>query len=305
MAEAATASGPLAGVMLQPKDASSKFKQWLFTPGVLELMATALLFAVGILVCVVGEEMDFITALYLITQLVTTIGYGDIVPMSNGLRIFLSFYVLAALVILAHYLGSLIGQMQDRLAKLDDLELSRTGLRQVNCLQNQRLKPLVFSSVLLFLMILFGMVFYGALEPCSCSYGVTQVPFCDESSYDSCAATGGNTKDYAQAFYMSVITLTTIGLGDFVPETRAGRWVGIFWMLAGTGICASWVGALTAFIFEHQQAQKVKAAIPDSEALFRALDERKGGFLTKAEHHLYTLTMQGLLSAELLQYLEK
>merc|ERR1719334_551839 len=108
-----------------------------------------------------------------------------------------------------------------------------------------------------------------------------------------------------QTFYMSVITLTTIGLGDYVPESRAGRWIAVFWMLIGTAVCAAWVGSLTSFFFDRDQTSKKKEVAPKTKDLFKSMDGDSDGYLQKAEHHLYLLTLNGVLTAEMLQTLEE
>jgi len=53
-----------------------------------------------------------------------------------------------------------------------------------------------------------------------------------------------------QSLYFSVITLTTVGYGDFSPATFAGRLFTIFYVLAGVGI----IVALVAEIASHASA---------------------------------------------------
>jgi hypothetical protein len=99
----------------------------------------------------------------------------------------------------------------------------------------------------------------------------------------------------SEAFYFSVITLTTVGFGDFTPESRVGRWVCIVWMIFGVGATANWIGALSSFLFEHETAKK-QADAPSADDLFEALDADHDGYLSRAEHHLYLLRQQGVLS---------
>jgi len=41
---------------------------------------------------------------------------------------------------------------------------------------------------------------------------------------------------YIDAFYMSAVTLTTVGFGDFVPHTNLGKIFTSFYILFGVGI---------------------------------------------------------------------
>lgn len=43
------------------------------------------------------------------------------------------------------------------------------------------------------------------------------------------------------ALYFSVVTLTTVGFGDFAPETAAGKIFTIFYILVGLGLISGFV----------------------------------------------------------------
>ena len=42
---------------------------------------------------------------------------------------------------------------------------------------------------------------------------------------ERCAETGGNVKTLVDAVYMAVISFSTVGFGDFTPDTKAGNWL--------------------------------------------------------------------------------
>lgn len=47
--------------------------------------------------------------------------------------------------------------------------------------------------------------------------------------------------NWIDSLYFSVITLTTIGYGDFSPQTDAGKLFTIFYILIGIGIILSFI----------------------------------------------------------------
>jgi voltage-gated potassium channel len=50
---------------------------------------------------------------------------------------------------------------------------------------------------------------------------------------------------WIDAYYTSVITLTTVGYGDFTPKTDIGKIFTTLYILAGVGVIASFVTAVT------------------------------------------------------------
>ncbi|SNT27137.1 Ion channel [Ekhidna lutea] len=49
---------------------------------------------------------------------------------------------------------------------------------------------------------------------------------------------------YLDAFYFSFITLTTIGFGDFAPQTDAGKIFTIIYITIGVGIILAFINTL-------------------------------------------------------------
>lgn len=50
--------------------------------------------------------------------------------------------------------------------------------------------------------------------------------------------------NYLDAFYFSFITLTTIGFGDFAPQTDAGKIFTIIYIIVGVGIILAFINTL-------------------------------------------------------------
>merc|ERR1719327_533361 len=100
------------------------------------------------------------------------------------------------------------------------------------------------------IFLLFGCVFFRFFEHCTCSYGLNQVGGCKDEEFDVCVNSGGFVKDWASSFYMSAITLTTIGFGDYQPRTVLGRIIGILWMIMGTACTGSTLTLLSQLMFE-------------------------------------------------------
>jgi len=62
--------------------------------------------------------------------------------------------------------------------------------------------------------------------------------------------------DYLDSLYFSVITLTTVGYGDFSPQTRGGKIFTIFYIFIGLGMILSFLH--TVFDHFNQERQGYK-----------------------------------------------
>jgi voltage-gated potassium channel len=52
---------------------------------------------------------------------------------------------------------------------------------------------------------------------------------------------------FGDALWWAIVTLTTVGYGDIVPETTAGRWVAVAIMITGIAVLGLLAGALSSF----------------------------------------------------------
>lgn len=60
---------------------------------------------------------------------------------------------------------------------------------------------------------------------------------------------------WIDSLYFSIITLTTIGYGDFSPQTDAGKLFTIFYILIGIGIILTFIDT----VYNHYNDQKAQA----------------------------------------------
>jgi voltage-gated potassium channel Kch len=61
---------------------------------------------------------------------------------------------------------------------------------------------------------------------------------------------------FFQSIYFSVITLTTVGYGDFSPQTFGGRLFTIFYVLIGVGIIVAFVTQIAHHASEDRAERK-------------------------------------------------
>ena len=60
-------------------------------------------------------------------------------------------------------------------------------------------------------------------------------------------ATNPGFKTYRDSLWWATVTLTTVGYGDIVPETSAGRWAAVVIMLTGVAVLGLLAGSLASF----------------------------------------------------------
>ena len=145
--------------------------------------------------------------------------------------------------------------------------------------------------------VIIGTLYYGYFEACSCSYGASFVEGCDPNL---CELTGGMQKTYIDSFYMSVVTLSTVGFGDETAVSRKGQIFGVFWMLLSVGAMVNFVGHLTDLINGHTTYQKTKEVTED---LFDRMDEDHNGTLDKLGFLKLQLALHNLASEEKVRFL--
>lgn len=289
--------------------------------------ATVCLVVVGVVAGVYVEGWQFLTALYFVVQVVTTIGYGDFTPTHEVTKVLCAFYVLCALVIIAYCLNLFtesISQMESdfirkklrameavafnnqtrgSLTKMSAAELEKVDMQMYK--KYGALNKLLAATIGAVISIIFGMVFYATYEKCSCSFGKSQVPGCSNASFSTCAATGGYVQTWGTSFYMSVITLTTVGFGDHAPKSMLGRLVGIFWMVFGVASMANWVAKLSEyFLQEHLESQE-RLREQVTEDSFKEMDKNNDGNVDRDEYRAYILVKHGLVTREDLDIIDK
>lgn len=274
--------------------------RWWYRP-VIMISSVVLWIAFGVIVIDRLEGWTYHTGIYVIVQIVTTIGYGDVTVASPKSKLFMSFYVLFTLLFLANVVTEAMGHL---------IDYEKTKMRRVMRRMEKRVRADIhndeqarekfaalndlLSAFLLFVVfVAFGTIFFSMYESCTCSFGETLVPDCIEGS--QCEETGGYTKSLIDAFYMSVITLTTVGFGDHSPKSQLGRVFGCIWMLLGVTATGSLITAATGSIWTSKRVETISDMSKD---LFDQMDTDGNGAINQEEFRNYLLIKFGLVQIE-------
>jgi len=107
--------------------------------------------------------------------------------------------------------------------------------------------------------------------------------------------------EMADALYLVIITMTTVGFGDIYPRTDQGRSIMSIWMLAAVASTANLIGSLTDTLL------KMKADIRLTELsaqLLTEIDTSGDGEVSKYEFLIFMLKKHDLVSSDIIMDIE-
>jgi len=183
-----------------------------------------------------ARPLTLVEAVYLLSQILTTVGYGDITPAYPRGQVWVAINVILALCLY----GSLIMEVAQLIGDRVALAIARRHAAAAEALSEDEsvtqeaqrslkqwdapppvvdIMPLVKCTVAFAFFATAGVLFWHYFP--------------------------GEEKTWLQAVYMSIITLSTVGFGWFNATTEGGKVFGAFWMLLGV---ASLAGVITSFV---------------------------------------------------------
>jgi len=290
------------------------------------------LVVIGVVLLRYEENLSILTSTYVVMQIITTIGYGDFTVHRDSTKIFMAFYVLFCLLVVAYLMNEVFNELLKRHNKIlkDSLvELETSVVEGLSAPDDSSQGPstsgriaklrklhehvkktfntyneLVIAVASACFFIAIGTIFFATYEACTCSYGASRVPGCKETSHEMCVKTGGYVKTWATSFYMAIITCTTVGFGDHSPRSRLGRLFSIVWMFCGVAAMGNMVTRLSDFFFSEKTKRKLWLGTDFDEKIFQEMDTDNSGALTRAEYKNYFLVKHGLVSRGLLHQID-
>lgn len=301
-----------------------------------QISAILVLIVIGVVGGYLLEGWTIVSSLYIIVQIITTIGYGDLTVTHQLTKIAMAIYA-ASLVMLAGFYLNLLTEAANQAsatrfeAALSEAraghEWTRTHAVDADAdegnrdsarsdariptpdrshkawWRNPKYAHIIWCTFWFVSSVAFGTIFYRIYERCSCSYGRSFVNGCSEVDFETCEKTGGYVKTWSDTFYMSVITLTTIGFGDHSPRSWTGRLIGCFWMLFGVASTANFVAAISKFFFGKEQDLDFDASIHLCVEQFADVDDDGSGAMSHAEFLSFMLSHHDLVSEDVLNQL--
>mmetsp|Transcript_140543 Transcript_140543/g.437062 ORF Transcript_140543/g.437062 Transcript_140543/m.437062 type:complete len:412 (-) Transcript_140543:19-1254(-) len=234
------------------------------------------------------EHWTFIDALYFSMVTMSTVGFGDLSPGSDGAKVFTSAYILVGILVVFVQVSAALSGLVNYLESL-----TMDALRRLcPC----RYKPKVMD------IDGDGKADFE-LPPCAlfywarhCSFPlvvITVLQFISAAIFTQCQ----DDLQYWDAFYHCLVTATTVGYGDVTLKTQTAK----AWAFFHIAVSVSW---LAAFISEVGQRRKIREGeLLEVRMLARSLDkdlmkslDRFGNGVDKLE---YVIGMLIELGAEL------
>jgi len=239
--------GPKGGLTKAHKIESGVLMAWLL--GVIFMFTQFLTFNSGSGHWEGARPLTIVEAVYLLSQILTTVGYGDITPAQPVAQVLVAFNVILALCLYGSLIMETVDLAGQRLAQALEGEPSSTGEggptprskakefanTRLTKWSNTRTLTVDFTSMrqsgLAFLVfVTIGVLFWHYFP--------------------------GEEKTWLQAVYMSVITLSTVGFGAFTATTPGGMVFGAFWMLFGVAALGAFISAFVEVMFQTKAMER-------------------------------------------------
>jgi voltage-gated potassium channel Kch len=85
--------------------------------------------------------------------------------------------------------------------------------------------------------------------------------------------------------YFIIITTTTVGYGDFVPDTEGKRVFTAFYIIVGVGIFGSLFGTITTFVSDHQERMAKLRSMRAMIRMKEELEKQQAAGTSASSHH--------------------
>jgi len=185
------------------------------------------------------RSLTVIECIYFMAQILTTVGYGDIVPAYFRGRVFVCIYAVCSFLVIAELLAEMVCIVTSYVDMYEQRFKSRL-------MTPRPAKP--------------------SLMPCIHALGifaVIAITFICFFHY-----LPGEEKDWLTAVYMSVITMSTVGFGVVTPVTETGMAASAFLMVLGALALTRMVIQFSTYmmelgVWERFNADDFKAQLKD------------------------------------------
>ncbi|KAK8612845.1 hypothetical protein V6N13_092949 [Hibiscus sabdariffa] len=236
-----------------------------------------------------NETHPVVDALYFCIVTMCTIGYGDIIPNSVATKLFSILFVLVGFGFIDILMSAMVCYVLD----LQENYLLRTVEHEGQKKDSARSYIIDVKKGRMRIRMKVGLAL-GVVVLCI-GIGVAVMHFVENLGW-------------LDAFYLSVMSVTTVGYGDRAFKTMSGRIFAAIWLLVST------LAVARAFLYlaearvdkRHRRMAKWVLGQDMTVSEFLAADIDNNGFVSKSEFVIYKLKEMGKVSEkDIMQISEK
>jgi len=213
------------------------------------------------------RSLTVIECIYFMAQIITTVGYGDILPATQRGQVFVCIYAVLAILIIAELISEMFKVVNAAANKFQDdmVEEFAHSFRFTPRPSRPSLWPLCLS----------------ALYFCGCAI----VFICFFHYFP------GEDKPFLEATYMAIITMSTIGFGAVTPVTEEGMVFGAFFFLIGALLLTRLIVEFSTFMMELTIYERFDPIKFEEQLKDNARDDK----MTEADFLSFTLLQNNIL----------
>jgi len=201
------------------------------------------------------RSLTLVECVYLMSQILTTVGYGDITPANETSQVVVAVYVMVSLCIIANVASEAAAAIEKQAARMAS-QLRK--LMQQNVVGRLSTESAASSGDAYCAPVAsqhWKRVEMPALPwPHFIQSALVYLAFCVMGTMFFVNYPGEN-KTLTDGVYMSVITLSTVGFGAVTPSTEGGKVFGSFWMFFGSAALFKLVSDFMALIVIMKQRE--------------------------------------------------
>ena len=191
------------------------------------LIYVIIFYIVGVSFYCNTEDWRFIEGMYFVTQTVSTVGYGNLVPTTPGGKVFIIFYVLIGILLIFSIINELTymilieplkskGQRENSSRKNKKEKIAkRKNKSKVAIIVRKTFETLLWFVLLFMLLIVGGGVLFANEEA------------------------EGTFETYLDAFYFAAMTACGVGYGDYVLVKDSSVSFNILFILVSVSLSAT------------------------------------------------------------------
>ncbi|CAM9142201.1 unnamed protein product [Ascophyllum nodosum] len=243
----------------------------------------------GIVVYTVIANMSVLDALYFSVVTLTTVGYGDLRAHKPTTKLFACLYILVGVAMI----GALLAKVVEILLRQEEQVLldfmKKQSPRHGGSGNNGETSGIGPGGVLSS-----GVETLSNVNPYYVKLGAGILSFVTLVLFGTVIFMFLMDMTFVDAFYLTVVSASTVGYGDFSPETTATKLFAIFYLPVSTLFLAKVVSDYTEMTIEANKRKSQRRILLSkiTSREFEEMDENKDGKIDKCEFLVRQLVLQ-------------